>query len=134
MFRVICPKLVRCKEKAKSAFGRLKKRVWSRRDLSVKLKLHLYEALILPIAIHCSETWSLTQLYTKQLSVFENNFLRAVLNIRLQDHVSIDQIRKSAKQQKSIENSRLTQFGHVCRINDKSLLKQMKDFYIKRNR
>ena len=36
---------------ANSAFGRLKKRVWSRREISVKLKLRPYNALILPIAI-----------------------------------------------------------------------------------
>ena len=36
---------------ANSAFGRLKKRVWSRREISVKLKLRPYNALILPIAV-----------------------------------------------------------------------------------
>ena len=41
---------------ANSAFGRLKKSVWSRRDIPTKLKLRLYNALILPIAIYASET------------------------------------------------------------------------------
>ena len=36
---------------ANTAFGRLKKNVWSRRDISVSLKLRLYKSLILPVAI-----------------------------------------------------------------------------------
>ena len=41
---------------ANSAFGRLKKSVRSRKDISTKLRLRLYNALILPIAIYGSET------------------------------------------------------------------------------
>ena len=73
------------------------------------------------------------------MSVFENNCLRAVSNIRLQDHVSINEIRKSAKQQNSIENiigkRRLTWFGQVCRLNDETLQKRMmkEDFNKNRN-
>ena len=124
---------------ANSAFDRLKRSVWLRRDISVKLKLRLYSALILPIAIYGSETCSLTQLDAKKLSVFRNNCLRAILNIRLQDYVSIDEIRKSTKQHNSIENiirkGRLTWFGNICRLNDEILRKRMtKEDFNKRNR
>ena len=37
---------------ASSAFGRLKKNVWSRKDLSNQIKLRLYKSLIVPIAIY----------------------------------------------------------------------------------
>ena len=79
---------------ANFAFGRLKESVWSRRDTLTKLKPRLYDALILPIAIYPSETWSLTKQDTKTLNVFENNCLCAILNIRLLDQVSIKEIRK----------------------------------------
>ena len=112
-----------------SAFGRLKKCVWSRRDISLKLKLRLYSALISPIATYRSKMGSLTQLDTKKLNVCENNCLRAILNIRLQYHVSIDEIRKSAKQQNNIENiirkRHLTWFGHICHLSDESFQKRM---------
>ena len=72
---------------------------------------------------------SLTQLDTKKLNVCENNCLRAILNIRLQYHVSIDEIRKSAKQQNNIENiirkRHLTWFGHICHLSDESFQKRM---------
>ena len=72
--------------------------------------------------------------------MFENNCLRAILNIRLLDHVSIKEIRKRYKELNPIENvirkKRLTCFGHVCRMNDESLQKIMmkKDFVKKRKR
>ena len=73
--------------------------------------------------------WSLTQLDSKKLSIFENNFLREIINIGLQDHGSINEIQKSVKQQNSIENiirkRRLTWFGHACHLNDESFQKRM---------
>ena len=84
--------------------------------------------------------WSLTYFDSKKLSIFENNFLREIMNIGLQDHGSINEIQKSAKQQNSIENiirkRRLTWFGHVCHLNDECFQKRMmkEDFCKKRNR
>ena len=52
---------------ANSAYGRLRKSVWSRRDIPTKLKLRLYNALIQPIAIYGNETWFLTQLDTQKI-------------------------------------------------------------------
>ena len=43
---------------APTAFGRLRKSIWSKRDILLKLKLRLYRALILPIATCASETWA----------------------------------------------------------------------------
>ena len=95
-----------------SVFVRLKKGIWSRRDISVKLKLRLYNALILPIAIYGSETWSLTQRDTKKLSVFENNCLRAILNNRLQDHVSIDE--RFLHRRNNVNTKRAKPLSGVC--------------------
>ena len=57
--------------------------------------------------------------------MFENNCLRVILNIRLQDRVSINEIKKQAKQQNPLENfirkRRLNWFGHVCRMREQSL-------------
>ena len=60
---------------ALTAFGRLRKSIWSNRDILLKLKLRLYRALILPIATYASETWALTNTYEKKLLVFETQCL-----------------------------------------------------------
>ena len=66
------------------------------------LKLWSYNRLILPIAMNGSEIWSLTQLDTKKMNMFENNSLHTILSIKIQDYVSIIEIRKQAEQKKTI--------------------------------
>ena len=46
---------------ASQAFGRLGSSVWTSRDISRALKIRLYKALILPIAIYGAETWTLKE-------------------------------------------------------------------------
>ena len=43
-----------------SAFGRLKRTIFSNKKISIKVKVRLYRALILPIAISAPETWTFT--------------------------------------------------------------------------
>ena len=44
---------------ASSAFGRLRANIWNRKDIPYQIKIRLYNALIVPIAIYASETWTL---------------------------------------------------------------------------
>ena len=44
---------------ASSAFGRLRESVWRRGDVSQRLKMRLFKALIVLIAIYGAETWTL---------------------------------------------------------------------------
>ena len=55
---------------AASALGRLRTSIWNKRDIPLKLKLRLYNALILPIAIYASETWTLKNEDSRRLLVF----------------------------------------------------------------
>ena len=113
---------------ANIAFGRLKQNIWSRRDVSIALKIRLYKALILPIAIYGAETWPLTKQDEHKLSVFENNCIRTILGVRLQDRVSLIQLRRRAKLKTPIalviKKRRLSWFGHVARLPEESLVKQ----------
>ena len=60
---------------ASSAFGRLKKNVWSNRDISYSLKMRLYASLILPIATYASETWTLKVEDEQKLKYLKTNVL-----------------------------------------------------------
>jgi len=45
--------------------------VWSRRDLSIKLKIRLYYAFIVPIAVYASEhAWTILEEDERKLLVF----------------------------------------------------------------
>lgn len=113
---------------ASSAFGRLKKNVWARRDLSLKIKVRLYNSLILPIAIYASETWTLKSEDTHRLLVFENDCLRAMLGKTRLDRCKMDHVRERLGVKKKISDiiqlRRLTWFGHVIRKGEDSYVKR----------
>ena len=69
------------------AFGRLKRTVWTNQDISRSLKVRIYKALILPIAIYGAESWTLRQADTRQLESFEMRCLRMILGVHLMDRV-----------------------------------------------
>jgi hypothetical protein len=50
--------------------GRLRDTIWSRSDISIKF-VRLYNALLRPLAIYASETWTLLELDQRKLEFFE---------------------------------------------------------------
>jgi hypothetical protein len=50
----------------------------SSRLLSKKVKIRIYETIILPVVLYGSETWSLTLREDHKLRVFENRVLRRI--------------------------------------------------------
>ena len=96
-----------------------------------KLKLRLFYALILSIAIYVAETWVLPEESIRVLQVFQNNCLRPIPNINyLAGYPSIKYTNWL------ILNRKLAWFGHMCWLADETLVKRSlkKDFKIKRRR
>ena len=87
---------------ASMAFGRLKEQIWKRRDIPNKLKVRLYYALIVPIAIYASETWTLLTEDERKLEVFENFCLRTILGVTLRDRVRNTKVKSELKIERSI--------------------------------
>lgn len=104
---------------AASAFGRLKNSVWSRRELSTDLKVRLYKALILPIVIYASETWTLRAEEARKLEVFEMRCLRTIMGVTLRDRLRNERVRSHLKMETSIidvvREKRNRWFEHVVR-------------------
>ena len=113
---------------ALTAFGRLRKSIWSNRDILLKLKLQLYRALILPIATYASETWALTVSDEKKLLVFEMQCLRSILGVSRLNRIRNEEIRRITGSEKTIieviKDKRLKWFGHVCRKTNDSRVHQ----------
>jgi hypothetical protein len=74
--------------------GRLRDTIWSRSDVSIKLNVGLYNALIRPLAIYASETWTLLELDQRKLEFFEMRCLRAILGVTILDRMRNEHIRK----------------------------------------
>ncbi|KAI8515664.1 hypothetical protein Bbelb_064770 [Branchiostoma belcheri] len=104
---------------AASAFGRLRKTVWNRRDISKNLKVRLFQALILPIATYACETWTLKKSDELLLLSFEMRCLRVILCITLRDRIPNAEIRSRLGAEQTITDRirtrRLRWFGHVMR-------------------
>ena len=125
---------------ASSAFGRLKKQVWSNKEIQNQLKLRLYYALIVPIAIYASETWTLKVEDSRKLTVFENDCLRAMCGKTRIDRSRLVDIKNILGVKDDILNMikrrRLNWFGHVSRREDDSYVKRVykEDFPGRRGR
>ena len=86
---------------ALTAFGRLRKSIWSNRDILLKLKLRLYRALILPIATYASETWALTVSDEKKLLVFEMQCLRSIPGVSRFNRIRNEEITRITGSEKT---------------------------------
>ena len=72
---------------ASTSFGRLRKSIWSKRNINMELKMRLFRALIIPIAIYGAETWVLTTKEENKLNVFEMRCLRSILGVSRRDRI-----------------------------------------------
>ena len=104
---------------ASTAFGNLKENIFSRKDVPKKLKVRLYKALIVPIAIYAGETWSLREEDKRKLIVFENNCLRIIAGVALSQRVRLETIRADLDITDTIieliQWKRLNWFGNILR-------------------
>ena len=72
---------------ARQKFAQLKA-IWKSKYISTELKIRLYNALIVPIAIYGSETWTLIQYTTNKIQAFEMQCMRTIANIQWTDRVT----------------------------------------------
>ena len=107
---------------ASQTFGRLREVIWTSRGISKKLKIRLYKALIIPIAIYGSDTWTMRQKEINSLMVFEMKCLIAILRVTRSDRLSNIAIQISHNVVETIEEVivkiQLRWFGHVARSRD----------------
>jgi hypothetical protein len=82
-------KFVRYMERRKAgatrAFGVLRRRVWGRREISLKVKMKIFNAVVLPVLLYGATAWALTQAEEKKLDAFEMRMLRSILGVRWND-------------------------------------------------
>jgi hypothetical protein len=72
--------------KARTAFTNLNN-IWKDRAISTRTKVMLFNSNVKSVLLFGSETWSLTQTWTKKLQSFINGCLRKILHIRWPDSI-----------------------------------------------
>ena len=102
-----------------SAVFRSMQRVWSSKSFSRKIKLRLYNSIVLKTVLHACETWKSTKKIQCQLDVFHMRCLRRILNISLRDRITNETILRMANSRRlseTIADSRIQFTGHLLRL------------------
>ena len=104
---------------ASAAFGKLQK-LWKSAAIKRVTKVHLYEALVKPVALYGAECWTLKAEDEQKILVAEMSWLRRILGVSRRQHIRNTIIRDKLGQQETlvqkIQTRRLTWFGHVTRM------------------
>ena len=114
--------------KARAAFGNLREKVWEREGLSIKTKLKVYKAVILPSLLYSCETWTVCSRHLKLLNSFHLKCLHKILKIRWQDKVPDTEVLNSADMTSIhtlISKNQLHWSGHVVRMDHNRLPKHI---------
>lgn len=105
--------------KASQTFNRLRKWVFGRRDLSISLKMKVYNAAVVSVLLYASETWVFTAADLRTLETFQMSSLRAILGISLLERIPNSEILSRCSQasiDSLIRHRRLRWAGHVARM------------------
>ena len=107
--------------KAQGVFSQQLEKVWKNRKISLQTKIRILEAKVMTIVKYGSEAWALRKADENLLDVFQRNYLRFVLGIRLTDRISNNGLYEkcgSIPLPRAIMKERLRRLGHVLRMTD----------------
>ena len=113
---------------ATAAFGRLTKRVFTNRDLSLETRIMVYQAVCISSLLYCSESWTLYRRQTKLLERYHISSLQKILGITWRDkipHRRILERTKCPSLEYLLKRNQLRWIGHVVRMPDSRLPKQL---------
>ena len=85
--------------KARSAFGRLYKRVWNNKNLKIQTKISVYRTVLLTTLLYCSEAWVTYPSHVLLLERFHQRCLRTLLNIHWSEFITNVEVLEQASPQ-----------------------------------
>mgnify|MGYP003513168074 FL=1 len=113
---------------ANQAFGRLKQ-LWKDANLNRNIKLELLTTCVFSCLLYAAETWTLKEVDRKRLLAFEMKCYRRIMRVSWRDKVTNDSIRRYLSREHTIietfKRRKLQLFGHICRMDDRRLLKSI---------
>ena len=114
--------------KASAVMRALQYSVVLKRELSKKAKLSVFKTIFVPILTYGHESWVMTEKVRSQVQASEMRFLRRIEGVTLLDKVRSSEIRKSLNVDPlllRIERSQLRWYGHVSRMSQERIPKQV---------
>lgn len=115
--------------KATGVFLPLSKPLWGRRDVHLSVKRKVFDACVLSVLLYGCETWATKVEDNRRLSAFIFRGFRRMLRIPATARVSNAEVAEVMRWRLPIERvlqeRRLRWCGHVLRMDDKRLAKQV---------
>jgi len=112
--------------------------VWESRDISVKTKVRVYEALVMSVLLYNSETWTMKGTDESRLRVFEMSVLRRICGVSLRDRWRNEEIKARLEIEcdvvEAIRRRRLSYFGHINRMKPERIPARVLHGWIHGNR
>ena len=69
-------------------FGRLRERLWNNHNVSIRVKVKIYLAIILSTLMYGAKTWTVYRRHVKKLHAFMKKHVRSIMKIKWQDKVT----------------------------------------------
>jgi len=105
------------------------KNIWTSREISITTKLSVLRTCIFSILLYACESWTLRKQDRDKLMAFEMRCYRRILHIRWQQKITNAEVRRRVKCKRNILQTvterKLNFFGHICRMNNTRLIKQV---------
>jgi len=117
-------------QSASTAFYKLAAPLYRRKEISLRNKLRVYKATVLPTLLYGSETWAPNRDHTRRLEAFQHRCLRYCLGIRYatHGHISNSSLRQKCRPTPIATlmcTRRLRWLGHIARMPNTRLTKKI---------
>ena len=102
--------------------------MWGRREISLKIKMKVFNAIVIPVLLYGATAWALTRTEERRLDAFEMGMLRSILGVRWDDFVRNVDIREMLCQvpvSLKLRRARMKWFGHVERMGEDRQVKRI---------
>ena len=109
--------------KAATTLSMLTKRVWTNSKLTEHKKIQVYKACVVSTLLYGSESWTLRSRQERRLNSFHMRCLRRSLGISRGE--TRWQTTKCSKEQASLKQRRMRWLGHICRMEDGCIPKDL---------
>ena len=114
--------------KANAVYSQLGQQFIGKKELTLKTKRSIFNSVYCPTLIYGSETWNLDTSDKSRLQAAEMKFLRRSVGKTKRDKIRNTRIREETKTDSlkiKIERNQLRWFGHVNRMEDQRIPKQI---------
>ena len=90
------------------------------KDISLQIRLRIFQALIAPVFLYNSEIWTFTKKEILKIDTFQRNLLRQVIRNRKIKNTKLYNICQTKQWSLTIQERRLKWFGHLQRLPEDS--------------